>query len=250
VTHFAYVTDDQCRDFEKRDQVAVIRESVPVIDSSGQFLWHARVGMIAPIVDVIPEGFRIRVLKRGANGDAVSDWAVAKNTEYGRKPLPLTPENIASIGTQLMGQSYGWGDLFGNRDCSSMIQSLFIPFGVWLPRNSSDQGRFGGYFFDFKSLSPKDKEKMIMTNAVPFMTLLWLRGHIMVYVGNQDGRALAFHNIWGIRTQTADGKEDRHLIGKALITTLTPGETVPSSDPDGELLNRLEGMTILVPRFY
>ncbi|NBV83723.1 hypothetical protein EBR57_06350 [bacterium] len=150
----------------------------------------------------------------------------------------------------LMGQNYGWGDLYGDRDCASMIQDLFVPFGIWLPRNGNDQGRFGGYYMDLKSLSPSDKERMILANGVPFLTLIWLKGHIMVYVGQQDGRALVFHNIWGLRTRSSEGKEGRYLIGKAVVTRLTPGEMVPSADPNGDLLKRIEGMAILTPRFY
>ena len=250
VQDIAWVTDAQAKLYENQPYVGMIHDQVPVYDPSGQFLWTARVGMMMPVVRETPHFYIVRVVKRSSGGMAIIDRAVVSKSDAGRKPIALTAENLARVGMSLIGQPYGWGDLYGDRDCASMIQDMFVPFGIWLPRNGNDQGRYGGYFVNLKSLAPADKEKMILSNGVPFLTLLWLKGHIMVYVGSQEGRALAFHNIWGIRTRSADGKEGRHLIGKAVITTLTPGQSVPSADSNGDLLKRLEGMAIVMPRFY
>ena len=250
VQDVAWMSDAQTKLYENRPYVAVIRDQVPVYDVSGQYLWAARVGSVMPVLKETPHFYSVRVVKRSSSGVAILDRAMLHKSDVAVKPLALTPHHLAGVGMALIGQTYGWGDLYGDRDCASMIQDMFVPFGIWLPRNGNDQGRYGGYFVNLKSLSPADKEKMILSNGVPFLTLLWLKGHIMVYVGSQDGRALAFHNIWGIRTRSSDGKEGRYLIGKAVITTLTPGQSVPSSDPNGDLLKRLEGMAIVVPRFY
>ena len=40
-------------------------------------------------------------------------------------------------------QPYGYGGLYDNRDCSAMTRDLFAPFGLYLPRNSSEQARGG-----------------------------------------------------------------------------------------------------------
>jgi len=131
-----------------------------------------------------------------------------------------------------------------------MLADLFAPFGLWLPRNGNDQGRFGGYAISLAHLSPKDKEITLIKNGIPFFTLLWLKGHIMLYVGTASGRALVFHNLWGLRTLKSDGSLGRYVIGKAVVTTLQPGNSLPNADPDGDLLKRLDMMTILMPRFY
>jgi len=246
----ALVSDAQAKLYENRPYVAMINDQVPLVDGAGLQLWAARVGSILPVLKETPHYYSVRVVKRSSGGYAVFDHALVKKNDVTLKPMALTSRNIARVGMALMGQNYGWGDLYGDRDCASMIQDLFVPFGIWLPRNGNDQGRFGGYYMDLKSLSPSDKERMILANGVPFLTLIWLKGHIMVYVGQQDGRALVFHNIWGLRTRSSEGKEGRYLIGKAVVTRLTPGEMVPSADPNGDLLKRIEGMAILTPRFY
>ena len=87
---------------------------------------------------------------------------------------------------------------------------------------------------------------MILDKGVPFLTVIWMPGHIMLYVGTHQGKPLVFHNTWGLRTQSASGGESRLIIGKAVITTLEPGQELPDlARPKGNLLYRIEAMTLL-----
>ena len=87
---------------------------------------------------------------------------------------------------------------------------------------------------------------MILERGIPFLTLIWAKGHIMLYMGSRHGRALVFHNLWGIKTRDLWGREGRQVVGHAAITTLHPGAELPNRQlPDDDLLNRLEGMTLL-----
>jgi hypothetical protein len=250
VQEVASIEDGQIRAVENRPAAVLIQDQFPMTDTSGQFLWTARIGMRLPVMSDAATEFRVGVFRRNLDGNAVMAESIISKQMAQLKPLPLTAQNLALIGNQLMGQNYGWGDLFGNRDCSSMLQDMMIPFGIWLPRNGNDQGKAAGYYISLNHLSPEDKEKTLIQSGIPFLTLLWLKGHIMLYVGSENGKALAFHNIWGIRTKSAEGKEGRYILGKAMITTLSPGKSVPDADPDSDILKRLEAMTVLMPKFY
>ena len=70
----------------------------------------------------------------------------------------------------------------------------------------------------------------------------------MLYIGNNNGRAIVFHNTWGIKTKDINGKEGRKIIGGSVITTLEPGKELP--DSYGTILSKIEGFTILVPPLY
>jgi hypothetical protein len=70
--------------------------------------------------------------------------------------------------------------------------------------------------------SPSGKESIIKDEGVPFATLLWLRGHITLYIGEYKGEPVMFHNVWGVRTDDGNG-EGRHIIGRAVVTSLQPG---------------------------
>jgi hypothetical protein len=145
----------------------------------------------------------------------------------------------------MAGEPYGWGGLGGKRDCSALTRDLFAPFGLWLPRNSSEQA-FAGRFISFKDLSPAAKEALIVHTGAPWRTLLWTPGHIMLYIGIHQGKPLIFHNFWSIRTRDADGKKGRVVVGRASVTTLHPGGELGNLDlPRADRLFGLEGMVFL-----
>ena len=163
------------------------------------------------------------------------------------KPLRLTTFNIAKTANELINEPYGWGGLYQNRDCSAMLKDLFAPFGLWLPRHSDDQAKEGGIFIDFEKLSPQEKEAMILKRGIPYLTLIWRRGHIMLYIGSYQGSVLVFHNMWGVRTKDMLGRETRKIVGHAAITTLHPGiEFQDSDNPEKGYLDGILGMTLLV----
>jgi hypothetical protein len=151
------------------------------------------------------------------------------------------------IANELIGEPYGWGGLYGNRDCSSMTRDFFAPFGIWLPRHSEDQVKEVGIYTDLSSMSPEQKEKIILEKGVPYLTVLWRKGHVMLYIGEYQGHTLIFHNIWGIKTKDLRGREGRKIIGQAVITTLRPGSELRNFDPEGgDLLGNIAGMSVLV----
>ena len=145
-----------------------------------------------------------------------------------------------------MGQSYGWGGLFGNRDCSSTMRDLFIPFGIWLGRNSSAQGQKGGTFYDLREKTPEEKEQEIIAKGIPFVTLIWLKGHIGLYLGTslETKEPLLLHNFWGVHIFDNEGKEGREVVGRLVITSLRPGEERPDVHKD-DFYSRVQGMAIL-----
>ena len=159
-------------------------------------------------------------------------------------PQPLSAQAVAVIGDRMMGENYGWGGMYGNRDCSAMMRDLFAPFGIWLPRNSAAQAKAGD-FHSVQDLSVRNKTEAIVRGAEPFRTLLWLPGHIGLYVGCFDGRPVFFHDIWGVRSRLRDGREGRVILGRAVITGLAPGSERSDIDPKGLLIERIRGYSII-----
>ncbi len=70
-------------------------------------------------------------------------------------------------------------------------------------------------------------------------------GHIGLYLGNVDGKPVMFHNVWGVRVNEGPGHDDRHVIGKAVITTLEPGKELPNLYNDQTLIRRIGGISFL-----
>ncbi len=95
----------------------------------------------------------------------------------------MTAANVARVAMELSGEPYGWGGILMNRDFGDDPGDLFAPFGVWLPRNSFEQAEQGALSIWAICRKPKRKHPD-SGGGVPFATLLWLRGHIMLYIGS------------------------------------------------------------------
>jgi len=220
--------------------LAFVRDNLPLFSSSGLALGPVHIGTVLPLRGQTADGWLTTVPVRGAQGWAVSATAKAPHDAAVPMPMPLTARNVALVGNRLLEQPYGWGGMYGDRDCSAMMHDLFTPFGLWLPRNSAAQSK-AGRFVSLEGLSASAKKALIRREGVPFLTLLWLPGHIGLYVGDRQGEPAFFHNMWGVRT-VGNG---RHIIGRAVVTSTVPGSELPDSDRDALLINRMKGMSIL-----
>lgn len=232
------------KEFQSTPLVAVTRDRVPLADEHGLFRFEARVGMILPLVRASARGYEVLLPIRDARGEAVTMRGLLPPSAAAPLPLPATAANLARVGDSMLGEPYGWGGMYGHRDCSALLLDLYTPFGLGLPRNSRQQGKAGEYI-SLEGLSDQDKETAILARGVPFASLLWKPGHIMLYVGELGGRAMILHDVWGLRTEER-GREGRHIIGRVAVTTLTPGAELPElKKPEGLLLHTIRGMVLL-----
>ncbi|MGD0277995.1 MAG: NlpC/P60 family N-terminal domain-containing protein [Smithella sp.] len=248
VEDYARVDDNFIKMWESGRYAVIIKDKASIFDADGNFSLRTSIGQIFPLVNETADQLEILTATADKN-----NWAVIKHSLVSRqvitpKPLLFTYINAVKIANELIDEPYGWGGLYGNRDCSSMTRDFFAPFGIWLPRHSEDQAKKAGAYINLQNLDPDQKEKIILEQGIPYLSLLWRKGHIMLYIGEQNGRALIFHNVWGLKTIDFTGKEGRKIIGKAVITTLYPGAELYSLDPrDGLLIKTISGMTVLMP---
>lgn len=248
VEDFAWVDDTFVRTWKSGNYAVIIRDQTSVLDDNGRFLLRASVGHIFPLISIAADRMQVSVAVADPAGQAVIRRGHIPAEAAAAKPLRFNSVNAAKIANEMIGEPYGWGGLYGNRDCSSMTRDFFSVFGIWLPRHSEDQVKEAGIYIDLRGLSPEEKEKTILEKSVPYLSLLWRKGHVMLYIGQKDGRALIFHNIWGIRTKDLRGQEGRKIIGKAVITTLRPGqELIDIDSASGSLLDHIAAMNILKP---
>jgi cell wall-associated NlpC family hydrolase len=242
----AWVTPPLQHRYENGQYAAILHDDTTLRSAKGNFLTQADLGAIFPVATSKSPAFSLYIPVRDADGNTELRTAVVTSEQAALKPLALTPAAIARLSDPLMGQSYGWGGLFGNRDCSSNMRDLFTPFGIWLGRNSSEQGQRGGAFYDLRDKTVTEKEQEILAKGIPFVSLIWLKGHIGLYLGPApaSGEPLLLHNIWGVRTVDKEEKAGREIIGRLVITSLRPGEERPDVRKD-DFYSRVQGMAIL-----
>jgi hypothetical protein len=223
-----------------------VQNTVRNAGPGGTFLFHGRIGMVLPLLAEDASGYTALAPARGANGLAEITLVRIPRTAAAAMPLAATPRTLGQLADQMLGQPYGWGGYYENRDCSALLLDLLAPLGVFLPRNSGQQAR-SGEFVSFEGLSAPEKEALVLARGVPLLTLLYKRGHIMLYLGQYQGRAVMLHDIWGLKTLDARGVEGRLVLGRAVVTTLAPGRELPDVARAGTLLESLSGMTLLAP---
>ncbi len=244
----ARVNDDFIKQWESGRYAAITANKTSILDANGNFILRTSIGHIFPLVKEEQERLEILVAASDEDRNAVIKSGFVSREQAALKPLQFNHNNVTKVANELLGEPYGWGGLYGNRDCSAMTRDFFAPFGIWLPRHSADQVNEVGQYFDLRGLTAEEKEKMIIEKGLPYLSLLWFRGHVMIYIGQDKGRALIFHNIWGIRIKDETGTNGRKIIGQAVITTLRPGAELEDIDlQDGYLIDKISAMNILAP---
>ncbi|MDX9708723.1 MAG: SH3 domain-containing protein [Trichloromonas sp.] len=242
VGDLAWVDEDFMAAFKTGRYLALTGEETAVADSAGIYRLTVGIGALLPLVDREGDGYRvlIPVADRERRAHLVEGSITADRG--GIFPLALTSDRVAELAEKMMGQPYGWGDGYAGRDCSGTLRDLFAPFGLWLPRNSSRQAQ-AGRVVPLTELPPRERETRLLAEGVPFATLVHLPGHILLYLGEREGRAAMLHTLWGIRTKDLKGREGRWLVGKTVITTLEPGlEAEGLFLGIGSLLERVDSM--------
>jgi cell wall-associated NlpC family hydrolase len=223
-------------------QVVIVMDFAVIRDEKGRALPLPRIGTLYPLVQEEPEYWLINVAVAGEDEQAMLKTARVAKRDARRFPLPFTADTVTHVGNELLKTPYGWGELFRDRDCSATTRDFFIPFGIWLPRNSRQQIE-SGPLVSLANLPKSDKENLIRQQGIPFQTLVHRKGHIMLYAGLFNGKPVVMHNTWAIRFKTKSGKEEKFYIGRTVLTTLEAGDELPLSR--GTLLDHIDGILLL-----
>ncbi|RAS35786.1 SH3 domain-containing C40 family peptidase [Paraburkholderia bryophila] len=202
---------------------AVIVASAPVRDNRGVFRFDAPAGTLLPLVARTAASAASQPLlvpARDADGQALIRSATLNDTQIAATPLAATPRHLAMLMKTLIGRPYGWGNSGLYNDCSSELQSIFATFGVWLPRHSSTQMN-AGRMVDLSASTPAQRLDYLAQHGVPLRTLIYIGGHVMLYIGNTTRNGVAvpvvYQDVWGLRP--ADDSR-RAVIGGSVILPL------------------------------
>ena len=99
--------------------------------------------------------------------------------------LPVTTENILNVALTALGDAYGWGGMLGVPDCSGYIRNIYKCFGLEIPRNTTWQSAMPAMKRDLTGLDIDQRQAVL--DELPPGTILFFRGHEMMYLGEADG---------------------------------------------------------------
>ena len=239
----AFLSDMVTDSWQNARQIELIDEYYPIKDLEGNFIFRSRVGMRLALISIHESYYIALAITAGKNNTASYTKVKVPLNIAKEGKLLLNAENLEKITNQMLHSHYGWGGLYEEKDCSSTLRDLYAPFGVWLPRNSSQQSKMGKVI-PLEELSIEAKKEAIIKQGIPFETLLYKQGHILLYLGEYNGQISVLQNIWGIKT-IDNGIEGRKVIGRTIISSLEPGKESEDYNPEKGILSQLSSMNII-----
>lgn len=242
VKSIAILDAKQRTTFRNNKKIVITKDNSPIYSKNQKYLLHVKLGALFPLLHE-DENFYYSYVYKDTFYDGIKALHVRiPKSIADTMPLAFNKQNILHVSGQLLGENYGWGGYLNNRDCSAFTKDYFSTFGLWLPRNSYGQ-KLSGKYISFEGLSNEEKEKMILNKGIAFLSMIYLNGHIMLYAGEHESKAMVFHNMWGVRTYE-DGQEGRNVIGKAIISDLYLGNNQSNVKQEALLLSKAKGIVI------
>ncbi|MDA8773621.1 SH3 domain-containing protein [Chlamydiia bacterium] len=238
----AFLSTKQTKDYNRHQTfIAITDIDIPTYFMNDQYKSQTGLGSVYPLIDQTDEHFIVQTFDH--NIDGTIEPISIKIDKASAKPMPLelNPINIELIFNKLQHTPYSWGGKQQLTDCSEMIKKALTPFGFVLPRNSSDQFKHSGVNENIKHI--EDKKTYINRNSKPYQTLIYMPGHIMLYIGQYNNEPVVFHNVWSLSTGHPNGH--RISIGQALNSSLEPGKEQYVNDTYTGLLSSVVGLTHL-----
>ena len=233
----AVIDDDVIGKFRNEEKYFVaIKDDFPIY-KSGVFKDYIKLGTIFPL-----RNKKLAMVIRDNTGKGYIS-RIDKNDNIVPFPIKFNKENINNIINELINKPYGWGGYLGNRDCSLLTKDALTPFAFPMKRNSYAQLKNGKYI-SFDGKTNKQKKQYIKKYGVPFLSLIYIKGHIALYLGIKNNEPIIFHNMWGVKTKK-DGKSGRFIVGKSVISTLEIGKELKYYDKEHSILSKVKGIVIL-----
>lgn len=181
-----------------------------------------RLGVQLPLREAPMPG-TTRVAVRMPTLSGLGDGWVDRDHRISVGPLPFTRERVLRQAFQLLGSRYGWGDMGGTRDCSRFMMDLFATFGLIFPRNSGMQAIAGNARIDVSGLDEHQKMEAIEQAARTAVVLLYMKGHIMLFLGRDGDHLHALHQFSGYLVPCDGGGETMVRVNQAVVSSLELG---------------------------
>jgi cell wall-associated NlpC family hydrolase len=136
--------------------------------------------------------------------------------------IPFTTDNLIAQGFKFLGERYGWGHDYNGRDCTGFVGEIFKTFGILMPRNSGQQGK-GEYGTNFRfDKTANTSSKMIVLEQLQIGDLIYIPGHVMMYLGQENDQPIVLHDVKGLAYWTPEGEYYSGVLNAVSVTPLLP----------------------------
>lgn len=230
-----FVSENEKNMMKNSNFITILTDRTPIYDMSGNFLFYGRVGTIL-MSDSSDSNF---YYGKVFTSKGLENYRIKKSSST-TWPAAISSQNVKQAIDSILGEPYGWGGFSYYRDCSLFTKDFLAAFGYWLPRNSKAQAKMQTTV-NLEGLTNAQKLDLIKAKGEPYLTILYMPGHVMLYTGVVNGEVSVTHNAWGLKTKNGS----RALFGQTAITTLEIGKNNPNIANDRLLLSRITSMSVL-----
>lgn len=165
--------------------------------------------------------YQVKLPTRNQDGSLSIETAlIGRTQDVHQGYLSYTPQKVIEQGFKFLGERYGWGHDYNGRDCTGFVGEIYKTFGILMPRNSGQQGKgtYGTNFrFDKNSTTVK---KLSVINKMQIGDLIYIPGHVMMYLGEEEGKPTVIHDVKGLAYWKPDGEFYEGSLNAVSVTPL------------------------------
>lgn len=107
--------------------------------------------------------------------------------------LKYNKKNLIKQAYKYLGTKYGWGGSNNGIDCSGFILNVYSSFGIKLPQDSINQQKSTGNYINISNTTHKERLKILKNTKIG--SLLYFKGHIMLYLGFINNKPSIIHSV-------------------------------------------------------
>jgi len=186
VSAVSYCDEESYSFFTKPDGFIIVTDTVLQV-----FDTRLDMGSVLPYVHETFDSFTVSLPIRLEDGTLGYEEAVISKTSAHFGYLPYTMENYYRQAFSYLGTEYGWGGHGGKVDCSGFVCSVMRCFGLYLPRNTSEQILYAGLIQNLQLPSAEESARVL--HEIRFPATVHRPGHVMLYLGEKDGEHYVIH---------------------------------------------------------
>jgi hypothetical protein len=242
IENIVYVNKKLISKIYKSKKIVLTTDNVSILGKSGFSLFLSKIGMVLPILEERTDYYKVLYVgKSDTLIPSIKTVNIPKKISV-KMDYNMNLDFVKKMSKKLLGNAYGWGGSNHNRDCSSTLKDLFATTGKWLPRNSRaiSLAKGNGKRISLAKKNRIQKEAFIIDNGIPYQSVLYMKGHIMLYIGHEKGMVKIFHDMWGIG-YIHKGKYVKKIVGKTVESNLYLGKELRKKK---FLIDSLSYMTI------
>lgn len=222
--------------------VTVPKADVFADKNKTKFLEYLRMGTKLPYVNKKGnDTLCVKIPVCDNNGNLTIQKAYLNSNEANIGFLPYTKRNALILAFKHLNSPYGWGGSNGEQDCSGYLGQIFNCFGILLPETSVQKIKCGEVVKFNKKDDNDIKNASIIKNSVEGISFVYLPGHIMLYIGNENDNSYVIHSIWGLTSYNSQNIKVLNYVNKVIVSDLNIGDEVAGNS----LMDRVTKFNII-----